>query len=190
MDFGIDYSLFNLKKKYFDFDSSLHGIGHTYRVMCLILYLGQAIRFKREVEISFCAAYVHDLARKHDGYCDQHGLWAVQYKLPEFLTLFKKIGISPQEIDMIKKAVTNHSELKELPLHDEAYKISAILKDADALDRIRLGDNNLDPKFLRFSQSFELINFAKELFMRTHNIKFSSFTEVLKIAELINQKIK
>ena len=110
MNFEIDYSLFQLKQEYFDHESTIHGINHTYRVMCLVLYIGHAEGLDRDVLLGLCAAFIHDFARKHDGYCDQHGLWATQYKLPEFISLFKKMGVSRNELKLIDLAVKNHSE--------------------------------------------------------------------------------
>ncbi len=187
MEFEIDYSLFKLKKEYFDNNSSLHGINHTYRVMCLILYIGYAAGLKREVILALCAAFIHDLARKHDGYCDQHRFWATQNKLPEFIDFFTNIGIADSEIEMIRVAVKNHSELQELSPGDKAYKVTALLKDADALDRVRLGDENLNTDFLRFPESSGLLPFAKNIYFKTRNLKISSFTQILIIAESINQ---
>ncbi|MCD4729088.1 MAG: HD domain-containing protein [Bacteroidales bacterium] len=186
MNNEIDYSLFKLQKEYFDNDSSQHGINHTYRVMCLVLYVGRAAGLERDILLAFCAAFIHDFARKHDGYCDQHGLWAAQYKLPEFISLFKKIGVSQNEIKIINLAVKNHSELQEIENNHDAYKATALLKDADALDRIRLGGDNLNQNFLRFPESIGLITFAKQLYLKTQYIKISSFVEILEIAKLIN----
>jgi len=189
MDFNIDYSLFNLKAEYFDSQSTLHGINHTYRVMCYTLYIGIALQLKHETRLTFCAAFIHDMARRHDGYCKEHGAWAAENKLPDFVNIFKKIGITNHDLSIIKAAVENHSELYELNKDNEAYMVSALLKDADALDRIRISENNLNPHYLRFIQSSELIPFAKELFYLTNQIKFISFTEVLKISESIDKLI-
>ncbi len=187
MDFDIDICRFNLKEKDFDNHSSVHGINHTYRVMSHVLRIGYAAKLNREVKLTFCAAYIHDLARKHDSYCDQHGAWAEETKLPLFRSFFEENGISGPEIEIIGTAVRNHSERYELDLDDKAYKVTALLKDADALDRIRIGENNLNPDYLRFRESHDLIEFAKKLYFKTRNVKISSFTEILKIAELINQ---
>jgi len=188
MDFDLDFSQFNLKQEDFDHPSFLHGIVHTYRVMCLILFLGEKAGLKREARVAFCAAYIHDLARKHDGFCNQHGEWSSRYKLPAYAKKFRKLGISDDEIEWIKIAVKNHSERTELSKDHEAYTVTALLKDADALDRFRLGDANLDPTFLRFQESFQLMDLARELFIQTRNFKICSFTDVLEIAKLINQK--
>jgi hypothetical protein len=186
MDENFDYSIFRLKKQYFDNDSSLHGINHTYRVMCLVLYIGRSAGLGRDVLLALCAAFIHDFSRKHDGYCDQHGLWASQEKLPQFIPFFQDLGIVHQEIEIIESAIKNHSELKEYDPKHISYKATSLLKDADALDRIRLGDDNLDPRFLRFPESLEYIIFAKQLYFKTQNIKIRSFAEILKFAELIN----
>ena len=187
MDFDIDIYRFNLKEKDFDNYSSVHGLNHTYRVMSHVLRIGHAARLNREVKLAFSAAYIHDLARKHDRYCDQHGTWAEETKLPRFRNFFEENGISDPEIKIIGTAVRNHSERYELDLEDKAYKVTSLLKDADALDRIRIGENNLNPDYLRFEQSHDMISFAKKLYFKTRNVKISSFTEILKIAESINQ---
>lgn len=42
--------------------------------------------------------------------------------------------------------------------------LTRLLKDADNLDRVRLGD--LDPKFLRHDSAKDLVGFAQRLFQR------------------------
>ena len=41
-----------------------------------------------------------------------------------------------------------------------------LLKDADALDRVRLGD--LDPSYLRHPEARTMVGFAQELYRATH----------------------
>ena len=89
MGYHMDITKFKLKQEYFDHVSSIHGISHTYRVMCHTRFIGEAAGLNRETEIALCAAYIHDLARKHDGYCNQHGLWSARDKLPQFCGFFK-----------------------------------------------------------------------------------------------------
>ncbi|HSW62825.1 MAG TPA: hypothetical protein VLH56_05910 [Dissulfurispiraceae bacterium] len=66
----------------------------------------------------------------------------------------------------------------------------AILKDADALDRIRLGEGNLKPEFLRLSVSAELIGYARELyFAALQREKCCSFEECLALSsELLRRR--
>lgn len=150
-----------LKHDYFDFNSDLHGYNHTKRVMILVKELGKYLPYKREVELAYCAAFIHDMARTSDGLCYIHGERSSKLKLPLFKQLFLDNGISENEIDEISFAVLNHSLPIEVNKKHQYYITTAILKDADALDRVRLGD--LDPNYLRFDKSVGLIPFATDL---------------------------
>jgi len=183
MDFGIDYRLFRLRKEYFDHQSSIHGINHTYRVMYHVLQIAGATGLKKEGVIAFCAAYIHDMARVHDGYCTEHGKWAVERKLKLYSNLFYKFGLNDKDLRKVETAVTYHSITKELEKSDKAYTVTALLKDADALDRIRLGDNGLDIRYLRFVESKSMVNNAESIFFATDKLNFDSFSEILKFIE-------
>jgi HD superfamily phosphodiesterase len=179
---GISPDKFVLMDHYFDFKSSLHGAGHTYRVMCNSVILGKRLKLGRESRLALCAAFIHDMARKHDGKCTMHGTWAAEEKMPIFRDLFLSVGAMPDEIEEIRMAVTNHSLPEELPSYHDYFVTTAILKDADALDRIRLGDNNLKVNFLRFGESRELIPFSQELYYRTNGAIDLDFDKALKIS--------
>ncbi len=164
MDFGIDYTLFKLNPGSFDHQSSIHGINHTYRVMYNVLQIASGQGLNREGVSAFCAAYIHDLARLNDGYCTKHGGWSSERKLPIYKDLFLEIGLNVTDLEKVEIAVTNHSIPKELDKNDSAYLVTALLKDADALDRIRLGEGNLDIRYLRFPESKKMVSRAKEIF--------------------------
>lgn len=185
MNFGIDYTSFKLKHKHFDHQSVIHGINHTYRVMYHVLQIAAIRGLKREGVIAFCAAYIHDMARLNDGYCTQHGAWASERKLSLYTDLFSQHGLNNEDILKIETAVTNHSKNEELNKNDGAFLVTAILKDADALDRIRLGEGCLDLNYLRFAESKKMVPHAKEIFFATDKLSFSSFAEILKFIELI-----
>lgn len=51
---------------------------------------------------------------------------------------------------------------KKPPLKDEIL-LYKIFKDADALDRFRLGPNGLDPRFLRTKEAKGLVSYAKKV---------------------------
>ncbi len=184
---NIDCSGFDLKHAYFDQQSKLHGQKHTYRVMVNVLAIGNKLVNERKVFLAFCAAFIHDMARKHDGLCQEHGKWAVQNKLPMFRIFFEEKGLSPDEIDEIATAVEYHSYTKKLDRTHPHYLTTAILKDADALDRIRLGENGLDVKYLRFKQSLKLVNFSEQLYFKTEQQPIADFHQVVQIAQSINQ---
>jgi HD superfamily phosphodiesterase len=176
-----------LEPSHFDHPSDLHGIGHTYRVMTLGMHLALESGFTELAGPVLAAAFVHDMARKHDGYCTEHGRWAADQKLPMFRKFFLQHGIQPEFLSHIYTAITHHSLSVELEKEDPAYLLTALLKDADALDRIRLGPENLDPRYLRFSESRALIEPAKQLYKSTRNLKIINFTTVLDSASFTNQ---
>lgn len=179
---GFKPAKFVLNHGHFDHQSSLHGINHTYRVMFHCLTLGSALRMEREMHLAFCAAFIHDMSRKHDGFCTKHGLWAAKYKLPVFNDFFLSQGINKYEIEEIKAAVQNHSEGFELKANHPFRKTTALLKDADALDRIRLGKNNLDPSFLRFKETIQYLPFAHTFYQVTDQLTGVSFNDMIKVA--------
>lgn len=185
MNVDIDFRQFGLKKCYFDHDSILHGIKHTYRVMAHSLILGNLLGATQERNIAFCGAFIHDMARRNDGFCTEHGRWAVENKVSEFKMLFYATGLNDQDISALCVAVQNHSLHEELPADHPFYLQTAILKDADALDRIRLGIENLDTRYLRFKISNKLVPFANDLFYSTDFINVQGFFHVWSIATLI-----
>lgn len=185
IELNIDFSLFTLKPANFAQQSWLHGINHTLRVMTHILYLGDMLGKVRETRLAFFAAYIHDMQRQHDGYCTEHGKWAVEHTLPVYHGFFCEQGAGNSDVDEIAVVVKNHSERDELDYAHPFYATTAMLKDADALDRIRLGEANLNRAFLRFEQTHLLINFSQELFYLTENKTIRTFPDMLKIARKI-----
>jgi len=184
-----DYTPFQLKDEYFDHPSTVHGINHTYRVMYHVLNIGKSAGLNQEVQLAFCAAFIHDMSRLHDGYCTEHGGWAAKNKLPEFKSLFHNSGVSRFGIRAIKLAVSNHSIRFEIATTNPYYKTVALLKDADALDRIRIGENNLKIEYLRYPETIEFVDFAKQLYYKSDHKKLSNFDELVKIATDLGQPV-
>lgn len=178
----IDFSRFVLREDYFDNHSFRHGIKHTYRVMVHVLKIGELARLNHEILLAFCGAYIHDMARKHDGYCTRHGSWAARKKLPEFSETFRQLGVDDNGLKTIALAVSNHSLHEEIERSHRDYLTVALLKDADALDRIRICKNCLDPEYLRIPESHQLISFAEKLYYETDELQIGDFEEVLNIA--------
>jgi hypothetical protein len=184
-DLQINFSDFILSPEYFDHHGWLHGKGHVYRVMCHVLRLGEILKMPQETKLAFFAAFIHDLSRQHDGKCRTHGQRAADEKLPKFLQLFKKNKMKEEDIPYIYTAIANHSLPEEIGKDHPHYMVTSLLKDADALDRIRISPNDLKLKYLRFKESFSLIGFAEELYFLTHDKDISSFEEMMLIAEKI-----
>jgi hypothetical protein len=174
----------------FDHPSQLHGIMHTYRVMCHASVLGQQVLDIKGQKLVLLAAFIHDMARKHDGYCTEHGSWAAEKKVSVIRNLFSKGVFRENDLDIIKYAVMFHSLPEEPDPSHHAYHVAAVLKDSDALDRFRLGDHNLRTEFLRFPFSLTMTDFARDIFKTSQKLNFRSFTDVLKHADQINQKYK
>lgn len=182
-----DYTSFKLKNEYFDHQSTVHGINHTYRVMYHVLNIGRMAGLNHEVRLAFCAAFIHDMSRLHDGYCTEHGGWAAKNKLPLFLNLFYQSGVSRFGIRAIKLAVANHSIRLEIKKENPYYKTVALLKDADALDRIRIGENNLKIEYLRYPETVGMVDFAKKLYYQSEPKVLNSLDELIEIATGIGQ---
>lgn len=175
---GINPDAFNLRKNHFDHQSGLHGIAHTYRVMINTLLISNRLDDKKAGLLAFCGAFIHDMARKHDGKCSKHGPDSAAFKLPAFSELFSGYGVTPLAMNYIREAVIQHSYNETLTKADEGYFVMAILKDADGLDRCRLHD--LNPSFLRLEPSHDLIAQAKRNFDITgHKNDFAGFREFI-----------
>lgn len=174
---------FDIKPGYFKHESHLHGTLHTYRVMCHVMALGSQLDKPHETLLAFCAAFVHDMARHHDGFCLMHGPRAAREKVPEFIPLFTKYELNAEDISAIKTAVSNHSQYVELKIKHPHYLVTALLKDADALDRVRMGEGNLKQKYLRLPATAGLIPFSSQLYCHSEHKNDFSMKAMLDIAE-------
>lgn len=183
--YPLDLGSFNLNENQFDHHSELHGVMHNYRVMLHVLRLGISTGHIAEAKNALFAAYIHDMARRHDGYCTRHGGDAANTKLPIYQSLFIKNGANPSDILSIGKACTLHSLSQEPYKTDPDWLTVALLKDADALDRIRLGEGDLNVSYLRLPETHKHIKFARELYNHTNKMNNSSFMDVWNVAGLI-----
>ena len=151
----------------FDHVSPAHGTGHVNRVIFLGLLLARSHGYEDLFSAIFAAAHLHDLARRHDGPCTEHGQWAVASKLPRYLSLYRRAGLIPALVPDVVTAVASHCHPTELLEHHPHRRLTALLKDADALDRARLGPGALDPRLLRLDKSDRFIPLAETLAQRT-----------------------
>ena len=163
--------------------SDIHGAAHVNRVIFNVFQLCELSCNTHLASRAWAAAYIHDLYRVHDEYCTEHGGWAADnaYCYEE---LFFKAGVLPRHIPSIMRAVKYHSLPDELEEDDVDWTLTAILKDADALDRCRLGERGLDPKYLRLEESHNLIEAAEALYKETLSIPHP-FSKVMKIGKEI-----
>lgn len=188
--YKLDFKKFNLSEDQFDQRSNIHGILHTYRVMLHCLRLGLLSGLLEEAKIAFFGAYIHDMARLHDGYCTIHGADSARNKFPTYIKLFLSEGAGEPDLEIIRQIVIRHSVYKEPVSDHKLYKPLALLKDADALDRIRLGRNDLNPEFLRHKVTLNSIEFGEDLYFATDGKSITSFSQLMLIANDIDQNVE
>lgn len=194
--YPMDKGLQNLAEKliledsFFDRSNRIHAKAHTYRVMCHVITIAEMAGQSREGCLALCAAFIHDMARNDDGYCKLHNKWAAEVKLPEFENFFYQSGILRKDREEIRVAVNFHSIEQELDRFHPFAKTTALLKDADALDRFRYSDDDFDAKFLRYKSSFQLIDFGRHLYMETKSIPNLTLQECLYIRDTYFERQK
>lgn len=162
-DFTLTNSMFTRPKH-----DPIHGIGHIYRTMIGCALIAHLLQKPREGLLAFCGAYIHDLARETDGEEPEHGAMAVVKYFEKFNYLWDKYGLTEEERLFVQKAVTQHSIREQMTPKDDGYDVMAILKDADALDRCRIGD--LNPRWLRYPESRMLVTKMKEIYKWTQHV--------------------
>ncbi len=147
--------------------STLHGQAHVSRVMIHATIIASRLGMQHQRKRLWASVYLHDIARWHDGVCYEHGEHAIERypKLESVQTLFARVGIAGADMEQIATAVIHHCKPKELDRAHPHWELTSLLKDADGLDRVRLGD--LDVKYLRHEPSKEFASFAEALFNRT-----------------------
>ena len=150
--------------------STLHGQAHVTRVMVHATRLVAATGRHDLGRCLWAAVFLHDLARTHDGVCHHHGADAAQRlrNEPALRDRLTEAGVTSENYPAIEAAVTAHSAPKEVSADHPHRALIALLKDADGLDRVRLGD--LDRRYLRQAETRGMVTFAQKLFDATDGI--------------------
>ncbi|WP_062106483.1 HD domain-containing protein [Bacillus niameyensis] len=152
-------------------DSVWHTKTHSARVLLLALLIGHQKNVNDEEKYALAmAAVFHDSRRLDDGIDQGHGCRAAEYykeycrehDLPYNEQTFYITAYHDQDDSL------GLSEIKKSPgLNERAILLYQIFKDADALDRFRLGSDGLDVRFLRTEEAHQLVDFAKELLRKS-----------------------
>ena len=169
--------------------SKIHGQAHVGRVMIHAFRLIEATGMTEEASRLWGAVYLHDLARTHDGFDEVHGMHAVM-RVNESTDLQERLiarGVQSDDPSMLLAVMMHclpddHSAFGGKPV----WPLLAMLKDVNALDRVRFGD--LDPSYLRFEATKGMIKFAEDLYSQSHRrVKEGPnfFVDLLKVAERI-----
>lgn len=157
-----------IEKKLFINPDGLHGVLHSKRVMLLVLFLAEQLKCtEQDIHLLAMAAAYHDIGRRHDGICEVHGMLSIRKAT--------KLGLinhfNGEDLEILKYIIIYHcmddqtglDEISSMKIFNQerAKALLKILKDADNLDRVRLGD--LDTKFLRHDISKGIVKLAEEL---------------------------
>ena len=150
--------------------STLHGQAHVTRVMVHAIRLVDATGLHALGLQLWASVFLHDFARTHDGVCHRHGADAAQRlrREPALQKRLLEAGLTEADYPAIEAAVTAHSAPKEVSRKHPHWPLIALLKDADGLDRVRLGD--LDPQRLRHPEAKAMVSFAQKLFDTTNGV--------------------
>ncbi len=141
--------------------SDLHGRGHTARVM---LWAAVLTRGSEWFEPVVWAAACHDLRREDDGNDPEHGFRAGAWVRAHLPRLFRGLSV---DLELIARACDWHVCPDRLSRWD--HPSLWLLKDADGLDRVRLGD--LDERFLRTDEARQRVADAQRLFDATADMQ-------------------
>lgn len=137
------------------FRGDVHGVGHVLRVLVLGALLAQRAQLAPDwTRLLMLACAYHDVGRIDDSYDVEHGARAVPHL--EGIT-----GLAGEPLQCMKAAVEGHSR-PDRQMNDVLAKygvlknpnagaMAKLLKDADGLDRVRLGI--LDAAYLRHPYS-------------------------------------
>lgn len=155
-------------------DSEIHAAAHCERVLLYSLIIGEQIfgDNARMLTALAHASVFHD-TRREDEYLDTgHGARAAVY-YRQFYNENKDIEFMPEAALMMKyhdiedmrgKAGIMKEYKGALPT---MFKLYNIFKDADALDRWRLGAKGFDTKYLRTEPAKEMTEYSKRIVEET-----------------------
>lgn len=159
----------NLKEEYFLNPKGIHGILHAKRVLLLSLILNYFDGAPEYTDILIYASMYHDIGRGNNDNQDfNHGKYS--FKKINELQLLDKFNINDEDRNILKfiidfhciddKEAINQIGNYSIKDKDKALFIFNIFKDADALDRVRIQD--LDVNLLRTDISKKMPLLAKE----------------------------
>ena len=163
-------------------ESTLHGVSHTQRVHIHAQRLTRELGWTdADTGLVLAAALWHDIGRTHDAFDPSHGAGSAARAVGLGLTG----ALAPADAGVVLFAIVCHSlpdEVAEeevwrwhaggaaageprLTEPERALRILRLLKDADALDRVRLAPwEGADPAQLRHPETIALIPFAATLY--------------------------
>ena len=170
---------YEFKKEWLLYDSRLHGVGHMTRVFILQELICQQLERQGDIVNRMAtrwATSVHDVGRIDDEFDLEHGKRSVKW-----MNVNVPASVSPETLDIATYIVHWH-----VPHDDEAPTMTTelqVMKDADSLDRVRLGD--LDESYLRTAPAKNMVYVAQQLWeasLPSNPNENESFLSVIKAA--------
>lgn len=156
-------------------DLDIHTQGHCERVLMHALRIGDARHVSDEQMLALSLASIFHDTRRKDNYLDTgHGARAAEYykkfassedethrPVPFLPSAYAAIWYHDRDDSLGEKYIRKHFEDEDD--FKRAIEVYHIFKDADGLDRLRLGTWCLDSKFLRTNEAKGMIPFAQQL---------------------------
>lgn len=194
-------------------ENGLHGLKHSNRVSFLAMRIAQKAGFlegdtsNRLKDILTTASYYHDLGRVRLGVAWDYGRHAkrsIKKLKNKNIRFLDGTEYSETDMNLLKLIIEGHETKKdeEFDILVEKYNISdedrvvanqmfRTIKDADALDRVRIdkeadkilltkGSVNLNFKYLRTDAARSLVFAAYELEGLSRQVPTKEFTDILK----------
>ena len=149
-------------------NSDIHGLGHIYRTSLYIFMISTIEKISvSDFKLLIESVLYHDIGRINDIDDEEHGFNAVKkleflkdkYKEEEYNLICFMIASHCLDDDVADKILDIY-HIKEV---DKAMKLLFLLKDADALDRVREYPY-CDINYLRYDSSKRLLLLACDLF--------------------------
>lgn len=148
------------------YQSSMHGVGHIRRVMLFGALIAMMSGFDpADTQLLLLGCAYHDTGRIDDSLDDAHGARSAARAA-------RITGATGQDLAVLQAMMCAHSisdrkrtqALTHFAVQDtmRANRLTDALKDADALDRVRIDD--LDVRYLRSDASRALVDFAYALY--------------------------
>ena len=146
----------------------IHGLAHAYRVLRLVQRISEAEKAspaQRRI-LAFCAVF-HDIGRVNDGKDPGHGFRSITKLRDNGFFGLREFDTPLVHYIIENHCITDSSAFENVAKYAVAERDVAVLllkmfKDADNLDRVRLGD--FDGRYLRCAASRGLVEMAVNLF--------------------------
>lgn len=144
-------------------NSEQHTKEHCTRVLLYALLIADKLELPQAEREALCAAAVFHDSRRQDDWLDVgHGRRAADYyreyclthSLPYDERVYRIMAFHDRDDDLGEAALTEW---------EEGSLLYHIFKDADALDRFRLGPKSLDVRYLRTGAARSLCDYAKQV---------------------------